>query len=217
MRKLINCNKQHYLVLVPHRDVRVKLRKFHDDLIKEGLNGFYSFPDIVPLAELSKPLKTDELKHIAVSLREFLGKEKIRVGELSSIKFPAGKEDMELFGYRLELDIPEKILESSENSTHGGTEDTKARRNKKSCKKIKNLISPLIIGSFLFPKINVNSEKDNINLLRASVPPCEKSAYTFTSAAVANMSWQPDQADGELIFNWNIGKLSWMPSAKKKK
>jgi len=61
------------LVLVPHRDVRLTLRKYSGDLFKAGFSGAYHFPWVAPLAALSQPLNDEELKHFSCALREIIG------------------------------------------------------------------------------------------------------------------------------------------------
>jgi len=223
MENLITCHKpreQVYLVLVPHRDVRVELRKYGENLVINGLSGVYCFPWVVPLALLSSPLITDELKYVARSLRDFLGDEKIMAGEISNVTFQTGNENMELFGARLELDIPNTVFELSASSSH---KDTETHKNDSGCKNIKNLISPHIIGSFLIPEINVDMNKDNKQQLCIFAHKINRASglrekfsipiphLSFRAAAVANMFWQPVETNGEMSFKWKIGNLSWLP------
>ena len=97
-----------FLVLVPHRDIRVTLRKFSETLdIKE----VYPFPWVAPLAVLSKPLKADELRQIAASLRNKT--EKFNTKEPSISAFPAGEDNLSLLGPGLSLKIESDIINNS--------------------------------------------------------------------------------------------------------
>jgi hypothetical protein len=58
-----------FAVLVPHRDIRPALYSFRRRLFAAGILGAYSFPPVVPLALLERPLDNPELKELAVSLR----------------------------------------------------------------------------------------------------------------------------------------------------
>ncbi|MDR2785089.1 MAG: hypothetical protein LBB83_04150, partial [Treponema sp.] len=59
----------HIAVLVPHRDIRPVLYSFRRRIFAAGILGAYSFPPVVPLALLERPLGDPELKIMAVSLR----------------------------------------------------------------------------------------------------------------------------------------------------
>jgi len=92
-----------FLVLVPHRDVRLVFRKYSADLFKAGCPGAYHFPWAAPLAALSRPLNSDELKHIAFSLGEAAGSGKINTGKGALIAFPPDSASF-LFGPRIDID-----------------------------------------------------------------------------------------------------------------
>jgi len=176
-----------FLVLVPHQDVRIKLRKYCDSLIKTGLKGLYNFPFVVPLVSLTEKLNKDELKKTAIHLRKITEEKKINTVNISNIQFPAGTENMELLGPRLDLNI-ENLL------TNG-------------IQKLKNNFSPLIIGSFLIPGPS-QFLSDSVSKDLEKIP---FEHLSFRAAAVANMHWQPVQKNGETIFIWKIGNLCWLP------
>jgi len=189
-------NKQCFLVLIPHRDTRDKIKKNANLMIKNGLTGVYNFPFVVPLASLSEPLDENELKTFANSLKASLLKEtsaksKINIEEPGFVTFPAEDENMTLFGRKLNLGFPAENLNCLDYSNSG-------------IKKITNTFSPLILGTFLFP---------NSNFTPVMEQPEETS---FRAAAVANMSWvQNNTKDKEIIFKWKIDKLFWLPKADK--
>jgi hypothetical protein len=58
-----------FAVLVPHRDIRPVLYSFRRRIFAAGILGAYSFPPVVPLALLERPLEDPELKALAGSLR----------------------------------------------------------------------------------------------------------------------------------------------------
>ena len=181
-------DKHIFLVLVPHRDIRTELQKYYDSMFKNNLAGVlaaYSFPCVVPLAGLSKPFNTDELKNFARSLREAAQGDKFNVTEASTCAFPAGGEETALFGQGLELN--NSNLLSVSNS------------------KIITLLSPTIIGACLMPK---NCKQQ----VHAGL--CGSRSYpqiSFRAAAVANMFWKPINLDGGIRYKWKIGKLCWLP------
>ena len=171
-------------MLAPHRDIRSLLRKNCDEIIKAGLTGVYSFPQVAPIAELSEELNSDELKYAARSLREITRGEKTRIGEKAAIAFPEDDKNMNLLGLQLDLIFPDSVFGDG-------------------IQKIKKTFSPLLIGSWLMPKTNEQ-------LLRASASPREN--LSFRAAAIANMYWQPFQIGDDIGFKWKIGKLAWLPN-----
>jgi len=118
-----------FLVLVPHRDTRLVLRRYSETLFRAGFTGAYHFPWVSPLAVISRPFNTEELKHCARVIREAAGG-KIQAQEASATVFPAGEDGALLFGPRLDLSIPKDALCGSES-------------------KITSVFSPSVIGSCL--------------------------------------------------------------------
>jgi len=176
-------SRQNFLVLVPHRDTRGILHK-------ENISGSYTFPLVAPLASLSKPLSADELKHTARSLREANGMDKFYLTDFTSVAFPTGDGEMELFGSCLKINI----LEITGSAVQ----------------KIIKIFSPLVIGTCLIPKDN----KEQVRF--GSCGMCgswlnSSSELSFRAAAIANMYWQPAQLNNEKGFKWKIGKLVWLP------
>jgi len=171
-----------FLVLVPHRDIRVELKKYCDFKLKEGLTGVYNFPLVTPIASLSQALNDGELKQIANLLRKSIGKNKISAGETSAIAFSYDKKELSLYGKRLDI-TPQDISLSGE-------------------KKINYIFPSFVIGCFLKDENNAKLDILNEN-------PQKK--LEFRAAAVANMYWKTLQDNGEIYFKWKIGKLFWLP------
>ena len=178
-------NKQVFLVLVPHRDIRLELQKYSDLLFKNGLTGVYTFPQVAPLASVSRSLNTDELKLVAGSLRKTAGDDKFNITEASTCAFPAGEEEMTLFGQVLELNNRDAL---SFTST-----------------KIKYFFSQIIFGVCLIPKTHKQQARDGL------CGSWSNPQNSFRAAAIANMSWKPVKQDGEIAYMWKIGKLTWLP------
>jgi hypothetical protein len=195
-------NRQFFLVLVPHRDIRLEIQKHSYSLFQGNYTNMYSFPLVAPLASLSQELDKDELKHLARSLREAANWGKIHVGRTSVTAFPTGAEEMALFGPTLELDISQIFTRShKEHGVHGVHG------------KIKTLFSPTVMGICLVPKDNeqqVRVRTEGTSLCGSWLNP-----LGFRAAALANMSWQPVQTDNEIMYKWKIGKLYWLPNQKK--
>ena len=161
----MDTDKKIFLTLVPHQDTRQELRKHSDLLLNTGITGIYPFPLAAPLAVLSKPLNPDELKQIAHGIRANIGTGKITAKETSAVTIPTGKEDMTLFGLKLDLDLSEIF-------------------------KINNQIIPSVIGYFLVPKTNEQQLCAFASLRDAHF---QYNELSFRAAAIANMSWQPIQ------------------------
>ena len=176
-----------FLVLVPHRDIRLVLRKYSDTLFKAGLAGAYHFPWVAPLAAISRPLNAEELKHCARSIREAVGG-KILAHEAAAAAFPADKDGTLLFGPRLDLSITPNTLFGSESAV-----------------KTTGVFSPPVIGSCL-----LSAGKDEVSALPHPPP------LSFRAAAVANMLWRPLRSGGSVIgYKWKIGNLIWLAPVRK--
>ncbi|MCL1958801.1 MAG: hypothetical protein FWF68_04300 [Spirochaetes bacterium] len=172
-----------FLVLVPHRDIRVELQKNCDSALKAQLADVYTFPRVTPLASLSQALEDGELKQIARSLRTHIGKNKIFAQENAVTDFPCYKKNVYLCGPRLDIDTHQDFF-------------------KNISKKIKYIFPSFVIGCFL--KSEDNTKLDIF---------CETSQkkLEFRAAAVANMYWKALKINGEICYKWKIGKLCWLP------
>jgi len=170
------------LVLVPHRDTRKSLRPWSASLFSAGLQGAWSFPWVMPIAALNRPLSTAELKSLAHKLR--------LETNLSSGKFTTGPStiaalsDNSVFGPAVNIALSDSFFD---------IEDAVIRR-----------ISPLVIGCALcqtgaLPDVN-----------------CPAPCLSFRAAALANMSFRPlpSGAQNDFSFEWEIGKLHWLPASK---
>ena len=175
-------NRQNFLVLVPHRDTRALLQKYSETLFKSGLCA-YTFPLAAPLAALHCPLNADELKQIAHSLRKAAGESKFSAEGAVKTAFTTGAQEMDLYGPQLNIPGLSGILKESEN-------------------KIKSVISPAALGVYLLPK-DIEQQTCCQNT--------EYQKFDFRAAAIANMYWQPFEANGKTCFKWKIGKLCWLP------
>jgi len=176
-----------FLVLVPHRDIRVELLKNSDSALKAALKtqltGVYTFPRVTPLASLSQALEDGELKQIARSLREITGKNKIFAEEDAVAAFPCCEKEFTLCGPRLDIAVHQDFF-------------------KIVSKKIKYIFPSFVIGCFLKTENNTK-----LNIL------CEtqQKKSGFRAAAVANMYWRALRINGEICYKWKIGKLFWLP------
>jgi len=88
-----------FLVLVPHRDIRLVLRRYSETLFEKGFSGAYLFPWVAPLAEVPEPLTNEELKQLIGEINR--EREKINTQGADVVPFPAAGEGMRLFGPKL--------------------------------------------------------------------------------------------------------------------
>ena len=101
--------KKIFLVLVPHRDVRLILRNYSASLFRAGFSGAFCFPWASPLAALSRALDDAELKNCSRVLRKALGG-KIRAGKAAACAF----EEAALFGPCIEINgLPDALTDMS--------------------------------------------------------------------------------------------------------
>jgi hypothetical protein len=194
--------RQTFLVLLPHRDIRLVLRKNSDSLFKAGFSGAYLFPWAAPLALLSRPLTAEELKHCARAVREAslsTGDGRINAAETCTAAFLVNADTENcpaLLGLRLDLALPSDVFGSDA--------------------KITSVFSPPILGVCLLPSAQYDT---------AALPPVPK--VSFRAAAVANMIWQPMEAvvsqqgaavtdSGSFGCKWKIRKPCWLAPIRKK-
>ncbi|MDR2053984.1 MAG: hypothetical protein LBP80_11285 [Treponema sp.] len=95
-------------VLVPHRDIRPALYSLRRRIFAAGIPGAYSFPPVVPLALLERPLPDSELKALAASLRT-LSLETGGVFTVSAAGPPSligGPGGFSFWGFPLNIPVP---------------------------------------------------------------------------------------------------------------
>ena len=172
--------KKIYLVLVPHRDVRLVLRNYSASLFRAGFSGAFCFPWAAPLAALSRALDDTELKNCARVLREALGS-KIYAAKAAVCAFG----DESIFGPHIEIDnLPDALTNA--------------------VGKVTEIFPQPVIGACLLQA----NEAENADLPQ---PP----ELSFRAAAVANLYWRRTDDGGALSARWKIGKLCWLPVARK--
>jgi hypothetical protein len=177
-----------FLALVPHRDIRKPLRAWSASLFSEGLFGAWSFPWVMPVAALNRPLSGPELKSRALMLRRETG--------LSGGKFTTGpsavaaiSDNFSVFGPSVNIALADSFF---------AFEDGAVTRR----------ISPPVIGCALC--------QDALPPPADRPAPCLYfRAANFRAAALANMTFRPllshNGAQDNFSFEWEIGKLYWLP------
>jgi hypothetical protein len=189
-----------FILLLPHRDCGKILRAYSRRLFAEGFLGAYSFPGALPLGIVSRPFTPEELKTLALTLREFTLSDdgKIRAGtperafpEEGPARGEAELPGLSFFGPSLSL--PPPVLPPS------------AFPPELLCFRLSSPVLCAALGSRNMPE--------------GPFPPAP--AFSFRAAAVANMILRPlpggdgDENFGGLSFEWKIGRRVWLPAYKK--
>ena len=176
-----------FLVLVPHRDVRLVLRNYSAALFKAGFDGAYNFPWIAPLFALSRPFNENELKHAARVLRDIAGEDKILAAQAATADFPINGV---IFGPSLNFAIHSETLGAS--------------------KKIKSIFLPPVIGSLLCDTgcdYSAIPAPPQLSFRAAAV------ANMYWRPLRNHAGEQPGTVIG---YKWKIGKLCWLAAVRKK-
>ncbi|MDR1238804.1 MAG: hypothetical protein LBK27_01700 [Treponema sp.] len=200
--KLNTAGRLRLLVLIPHRDARNVIRRWSEGLFAAGMTGAGTFPWVVPLAVLSRPLSPGELRDAALTLREanLGGDGKIRspgagMISLGPSRFPGnsgvsggspggGGEYPAIYGLVLNLVVPDLA-----GSAAGA----------QLCR-----LAPPVLGAAL-----IEGPEDAFPPGKFPPPP----ETTFRAAALANMIYRIRPAgEGAVLFEWKTGKPRWLPS-----
>ena len=184
-------NLKHFLVLVPHRDTRLVLRNYSAALLKAGFTGAYGFPWVAPLAELSRPLNTQEIKNIAHTFRKSAIDGKFNAEGMYVIPFPLGENKTNLSGPRLALTIPPDLFA-------GG---------------IGNTFSQTLIGACLLEDGQNKNALPYPPTLSFSAAALANMSWQPVSlpAQDAQHSEQHNAQHYAFGYKWEIGKLCWLP------
>ncbi|MDR1446300.1 MAG: hypothetical protein LBI90_05320 [Treponema sp.] len=177
------------LVLLPHRDTRRELEVWSAKLFAGGFDGAWSFPHVCPLAILSRPFSRDERKEAARRFREIVcAGDKFHSGPVEVLNLADG---LSVFGPEMTLDLSEdlKKMKDALNINSGAG-------------KILRIAPRFVLGCGLAGKEDSIAGK--------AIPGLP--SLHFRTAALANMSLDP--LEGEFSFRWEIGELSWLPSAR---
>jgi len=177
-----NFDSLQLLVLVPHRDIRGALRAWSASLFSAGLPGAWSFPWVMPLAALNRPLSGPELKSRALMLR--------RAIDLSGGKITTGDSDVAaisdkaIYGSTVNIALPDGFFAFEDDA-------------------VIRCVLPLVIGAALcqageLPDVNCPAP-------RLSFRAAALANMTFRPLPSIN------GAQNNLSFEWKIGKLHWLP------
>ena len=184
-----------YVILLPHRDALKTVNEYRQKLFSAGISGAYSFPPAALLAELSSPFTQDELKDLALNIRE-------RCHENRGIFFSTGTGHTRLtdsfgqtettaasagnsfFGFLLNHPLDEEIFSPSAK-----------------CKVLREFLPPVLCAAIID---------------REAAPHTEAPALSFSAAALANLSIRHlDSGAKGYSFEWRISSRVWLPARKK--
>ena len=188
------------LVLVPHPEIRHKMRLWSDELFKAGLAGAWSFPHVAPLAVLSDFLSPLKLKQCAALLRSHQSDDgKIKCGPPRFSALPpvntgdnspgGAHSNIMIYGPELDMDIPCTALSEV-------------------CGTAPRWFSLPVLGAALA------TEADG-GVLGEAASRIQPPALAFRAAALANMIFKPLPGvhnGGAYSYAWKIGSLHWLPS-----
>jgi hypothetical protein len=178
-----------FVILVPGGDTHKLLDEFRDALFAEGFYGAYSFPPAAPLAEVSRPFSRDELKKLAVCIRDLSA---AHDGKISGAEccLKAGFGTLAFFGPLLDLPAAERLL----SETAAG-------------KIIRAFFPPVLCAAL------VDSGAANQHC------PPRSANFSFRAAALANLAIRSlNSGKGEALpysFEWETGPLVWLPAYRK--
>jgi hypothetical protein len=190
--KTDNSGELSLAVLVPHRESRAAARAISAELFAE-IPGAWAFPWVIPLAVLRRPLLREELRTLAVRLREKSGADgKIRSGEAAAVPFPDLSFLRGLSVYGLEMDLP---LSQTLFCQSGQMKE--------------NPVVYVFPRSILGCALIQTGEKLPVPRSHRAFQP---GGISFRAAFAANMSYRP--LPGELSFEWKTGKPAWLPAKK---
>jgi hypothetical protein len=177
-----------FVVLIPHRDSARALEPYSRKLFAAGFAGAYSFPNVAPLALVSRACSRGELKALAHGLRNLSagghdGKLRALAPETVACPSPA----LTLFGPLLDTPVPAP-------ETY-----------------------PVGAALYCFPRLILCAALlgpgDEALTRQAALP--EPSVPPFRAAMLANMSLTPlDSGAPAYSFAWEIGEPVWLPTYK---
>jgi len=185
------------LVLVPHRDARLPLRKWSGSLFAAGLSGAWSFPWVAPIASLSRIPSPGEMKNFATALAGNT--------EKTDVRFRTGQPDSALLPFAVNGKNAFVFGPSLENAFGGF-----AIENLLENMPLLQRVAKTVLGSAI-----IYTDVPE----RLPQPP----QLSFRAAAIAVMHFRPMQfgALGESVlrhnsesgiysFEWEIGRLYWI-------
>jgi len=177
-----NNSDLYFLVLVPHRDTRLVLRKYSDTLLKTGAPGAYAVPWVAPLAALTHTLSSIDLRKIAHTIKKSAVNGKFKTEGAHTLPFSVEEKPKRLFGPRLNISIPQDLLNGA------GI-----------------VLSPVVLGACLL------SGEENENALPCP-PSFSFSAAAIANMIWRPVKLTAKDSQKHAFgYKWKMGKLLWLP------
>jgi hypothetical protein len=214
-----------FVVLIPHRDNIPQLHAYSEKLFAAGLIGAYSFPNVAPLAGVSRACSREELKALAHALREWTLSDgndgKLQAGTAQSVSCSAwARRELTVFGAVLETarSASQEIRLPSEHSAlsplpQDATPSTPVAPRDALGAVLSAL--PQEALAFCFPHLILSAALlgcDDERLV-ANLPPMPP--VSFRAAMIANMTLTPlGRGEAAYSFVWQIGEAVWLPTAR---
>lgn len=178
----------HFVVLIPHRDSAQALEPYSRRLFTAGFVGAYSFPNVAPVALVSRACSRGELKALSLSQRNLSTVErdgKVQVLSPQTVTCPSPA--LTLFGPLLDMPVP-----APETLPAGA-------------------------ALYCFPSLILCAALlgSGDEALTQQVPLPELAVPPFRAAMLANMSLRPlDSGAPAYSFVWEIEEPVWLPAYK---
>ncbi|MDR2445977.1 MAG: hypothetical protein LBD58_01595 [Treponema sp.] len=196
---MIDMEEKIFLALMPHRDCGKGVTTVKHSLLSLDFYGAFSFPVASPLAVLSHALTKDELKRIAVQLRENTFAEG-RKGIITAGDWGTAALGGIFFGGQ-RLDVPvERLFQADAVFPRGVVVEPCA---------VPLLVEAVMRGDT--PGGDAPWENTEEKKKRPAVQPA---SFSFTAGYVANLALRPLRDDG-YSFEWRIGEPVWMPKIRR--
>lgn len=182
-----------FIILIPHRDAGKLMAGYRQKLFAAGFPGAYSFPSVSPLAAVFRPLSREELKELALNIREqsrendgkFLSMSTALVRLHDHQNIP-GMGPVSFFGPLLNLPADEKIFPPA--AEH---------------KLLRTLLPPILCAALIGPDEETPRE--------------EAPVLSFRAAALANLSVRSLESGAkDYSHEWKISSPVWLPAWKRK-
>lgn len=177
-----------FVVLIPHRDSAQALEPYSRKLFRAGFAGAYSFPNVAPLALVSRACSRSELKALALSQRNLSASgQDGKLWALSPQTVSCPSPALTLFGPLLDTPVP--VPETF----------------------------PADVALYCFPRLILCAAllgPDDEALTRQAILP-ELTIPPFRAAMLTNMILSPlDSGAPAYSFAWQFGEPVWLPVYK---
>ncbi|GMO47249.1 MAG: hypothetical protein Ta2B_29260 [Termitinemataceae bacterium] len=179
----------HFIVLVPHRDALVNLKKYLTGSTLFNSQSNIPFPNIAPIAITKEPVQMAYLKRLAKKLRTLYPNGKTICGNVILEKlYGTSQLDYFITGRKLLLDT-NRLLDDTTDTTNV----------------IKYKFTNVVLCAYIKRLSITVKEKMDIDFEN------ELPDMQFSTCALANMVLRRINSNS---FEWKIGRLFWLERSK---